>query len=136
LYDAETRVSLELANDTHPELRDVYSERKSDASLKLAPEELMEALVASIEQAQFEALATPGKPPAVEEAGMRGLRGWVAISEDGEHRTFLVPAQRPTSEQLLAYSRMKLVFNEFYNQVGGLQFIQNPQGHRLFGPRP
>jgi hypothetical protein len=136
LYDAEDDVRLELANESHPELRDVYSRPREDAALKLAPDALMDDLLASIEQIHFEQLATPGEPPAEQEAAPRGLRGWVSVSEDGEQRTFLVPAQQPTAEQLQAYTRMKLVINHYYSQVGGLQFIRNPQGHELFEPRP
>jgi hypothetical protein len=136
LYDAEDGVRLELANDTHPELRDVYSQRKADASLKLAPEEAMDALIESLELAGFERLAVSGPPPVAADAVPLGLRGWLAVSADGEQRTFRMPASRPTAEQVQAYNRMKLMFVDTYGRVGGLQYIQNPQGHQLFEKRP
>jgi hypothetical protein len=136
LYDAEYGTHLELANETHPELRDAYSQRKADASLKLVPDELMADLVASIEQVHFDTLSTPGAPPDRAEAADRGLRGWVALDQDGDERTFLIPLDQATSEQLQAYFRMKLVINHFYGGVSGLQYIQNPQGHRIFESGP
>ncbi|MHC5211994.1 MAG: hypothetical protein ACYTG2_14845 [Planctomycetota bacterium] len=136
LYDAETDVLLELANDSHPELHDVYSQRRADAALKLAPDELMDELVASIEHVRFRELATEGAAPAIEEAPIRGLRGWVSISQNGEDATFLVPSGQPSAEQLQAFSRMKLVINEYYSRLGGLQYIQNPKGKNVFEPSP
>jgi len=36
------------------------------------------------------------------------------------------------ADQLQAFAYMKLVFNEYYSHVGGLQYIQNPEGGDLF----
>jgi hypothetical protein len=127
LYDAGSRLRLELANESHPELQDVYSRRRPDASLKLAPDELIGDLVRDLERLEFAALSSQGGPP--DEAS---LRGWVQIESDGVERTFAVPSEAPSAEELQAFAYMKLVFNEYYSHVGGLQYIQNPQGGDLF----
>jgi hypothetical protein len=136
LYDAENDTCLELANASHPDLRDVYSQRRPDADLKLAPDDLMGQLLQSLDSVRFGALSTPGAPPPEELTAAEGLRGWVEVAHNGEVRTFRVPALRPSADQLQAFTRMKLVISEYYSHVGGLQFIDNPQGHRVFGQHP
>ena len=129
LYDSKTDLHLDLANASHPDFANVYSHQRRNADLKLAPDELMDQLVHDLdERLGFAALAAAGDPP---EPGA-GVRGWVTIQADDSKRTFVVPAQGATAEQLQAFAKMKLVLNEVFTHVGGLQFVNNPQGHDIF----
>ncbi len=128
LYDAKGDIHLELANASHPELAGAYSQPKPDAALKLAPDELVDDLVRDLGRLGFDDLGAEGPPPAAKP----GLRGWVTLNQDGRLRTFVVPAQGAAPEALQAFAYMKLTFNEYYTHVGGLQFVNNPQGHDIF----
>jgi len=128
LYDAKGNIHLELANASHPELADAYSQPEPDARLKLAPDELVDDLVSDLGQLGLDNLGAEGPPPSA----APGVRGWVTIAQDGRRRTFVVPAQGATPEALQAFAYMKLTFNEYYAHVGGLQFVNNPQGHDIF----
>lgn len=128
LYDAKGEVRLELANASHPDLADTYSHQRSDAALKLAPDELLDDLVRDLGRLGFADLGAEGPPPPADP----GVRGWVTLNEDGRLRTFVVPARGASTEALQAFAYMKLTFNEYYTHVGGLQFVNNPQGHDIF----
>jgi hypothetical protein len=132
LYDAKGPVHLDLANQSHPELADVYSHQRQDASLKLAPDELMLDLVRDLDQLAFSELAAEGEPPGDGPA----VRGWVSVTDGASRRIFVLPAQGASREQLEAFAGMKLVINEYYTHVGGLQFVNNPQGHDIFRKQP
>jgi hypothetical protein len=129
LYDSKTDLHLDLANESHPDFANVYSQQRRNADLKLAPDDLMDQLVHDLdEKLGFAGLAATGDPP---EPGA-GIRGWVTIQADGSKRTFVVPAQGASAEQLQAFAKMKLVLNDVFMHVGGLQFVNNPQGHDIF----
>jgi hypothetical protein len=128
LYDAKGAIRLELANASHPDLADAYSHPRPDAALKLAPDELLDDLVRDLGRLGFEGLGKDGPPPAADS----GVRGWVSLNQDGRLRTFVVPAMGASPEAQQAFAYMKLAFNEYYTHVGGLQFVNNPQGHDIF----
>lgn len=132
LYDAKGPVHLELAPASHPDFADVYSRPRADAALKLAPDELVEDLLRDLAGLSFDALATAGAPPPASP----GVRGWVSIQDSGRARTFVVPATGASPETLQAFAYMKLLINEYYTHVGGLQFVENPQGHDIFRKKP
>jgi hypothetical protein len=132
LYDAKGEIRLDLANEGHPELAGIYSRQLPDATLKLAPEALMDDLVQDLGRLSFAALSVTGDPPSAGAA----VRGWVTVEANDSRRTFIVPASGASAEQLQAFSNMKLLINEYYTHVGGLQFVTNPQGHDIFrGPK-
>lgn len=129
LYDADRRIELALANESHPDLQDVYSTQRSDASLKLAPDQLMGQLLSSLERAGFADYAqTSFSLP-------RGI-GFLSLRQDGALRVFEAPAGRADSDTRQAYTRLKLVMDLYYSKVGSLQYVENEQGHRLFEGRP
>jgi hypothetical protein len=129
LYDSKTELHLDLANETHPDYADVYSQERRTADLKLAPDALMDQLVLDLDQRLgFAKLAATSSPPPAGPA----VRGWVTVQENGQQRTFVVPAQGASAEQLQAFVDMKLLLNEVYMHLGGLQFVKNPQGAGIF----
>jgi len=128
LYDSKGPIHLDLANATHPELADVYSHQRKDAALKLAPDELMDQLLEDLAQLSFADLSASGDPPA----DGSPVRGWVYVDEDGTRRTFVVPVEGASKEQLEKFVGMKLVINEYYTHQGALQFVNNPQGKAIF----
>jgi hypothetical protein len=132
LYDSRGPVHLELAPDNHPDFADVYSHPRPDAALKLAPPELVDDLLRDLERLSFGALSAPGGPPP---AGP-GVRGWVTLQDGSQRRTFVVPASGAPPEALQAFAYMKLLVNEYYTHVGGLQFVNNPEGHDIFRRSP
>lgn len=127
LYDAKTGVRIELANQDNPAYRDVYSHPRSEATLKLAPDDLIETLLDRLDDLQFDKLSAPGAPP---EGGE--LLGWLEVVQDGQPRTFAVPRTGATREQLSRFAQMQLAVSEAYTHVTGLQYIDNPQGADLF----
>ena len=132
LYDAKGELRLDLANENHPDLAHVYSRQRADATLKLAPDELMDDLLGDLSRLSFGSLAAAGDPPSPGPA----VRGWVTVEEGSGRRTFVVPAAGASAEQLQAFAHMKLLINEYYMHVGGLQFVTNPEGHDIFrGPK-
>ena len=128
LYDSKGPIHLDLANATHPELADVYSHQRKDAALKLAPDELMDQLLLDLAQLSFAELSASGDPPA----DSSPVRGWVYVDEGGARRTFVVPAEGASREQLEKFVGMKLIINEYYTHQGALQFVNNPQGKAIF----
>lgn len=127
LYDAHTGVRIELANEGHPDYRDVYSHPRSEATLKLAPNELIETLLDRLDDLNFDKLSAPGAPPESAE-----LLGWLEVVQDGQPRTFVVPRSGATREQLSRFAQMQLAVSEAYTHVSGLQYIDNPEGANLF----
>jgi len=125
LYDGKNQLRLQLSNQSNPDLEDVYSREQPDASLKLAPDQLMEELIADLDKLNFQTLSAPGEPPKA------GARGWVEIHKNGSSRTFVVPEVGANAEQLTSFAYMKLAVNEYYTHVGSAQFIKNQQGGAL-----
>ena len=136
LYDAHTGVRIELANQSHPDYRDVYSRPRAEAALKLAPDELMDALLERLDDLDFEELSKPGAPSQGAD-----VLGWLEVVQDTEARTFAVPRAGATREQLSRFAQMQYAVSDAYTHVTGLQFIDNPEGAELFrrqqgGARP
>ena len=100
---------------------------RSEATLKLAPAELLETLLDRLDDLNFDQLSAPGTPPE----GAQVL-GWLEVVQDGKPRTFAVPRTGATRDQLSRFAQMQLVVSEAYTQVTGLQYIDNPQGAELF----
>jgi hypothetical protein len=128
LYDAKGDIHLELANASHPDLADAYSQPRPDATLKLAPDDLVDELVRDLERLGFGELASAGPPPAAGPA----VRGWVSLQRDGQSRTFVLPASGAPPERQQSFADMKFRIHDYYSHVGGLQFVNNPQGHDIF----
>lgn len=136
LYDAHTGVRIELANQSHPDYRDVYSRPRPEAALKLAPDELMDELLDRLDDLNFDQLSAPGAPPQGAD-----LLGWLEVVQDTEARTFAVPRAGATREQLSRFAQMQFLVSDTYTHVSGLQYIDNPEGAELFrkqagGARP
>ncbi|MHC4844629.1 MAG: hypothetical protein ACYTCU_00555 [Planctomycetota bacterium] len=126
LYDARNNLLLELANESHPDYQDVYSSARATASLKLAPDDLMGDLIRDLDRLDFEGLAAEGAAPA------GGVRGWVEVREGNRARAFILPADSASAEALESFANMKHVVAYYYQHIGGLQFIDNPQGADIF----
>lgn len=126
LYDASQGIELVLANASHPDLAGVYSQARSDGSLKLAGDQLMGQLLASLERAGLTEFGAAGPPREV-----RGARSYLSVLQDGVRRSFAAPAKSATDEARKAFVRIKLVMNEYYRHVGGAQFVDNPGGADL-----
>lgn len=131
LYDARNNLLLELANESHPDFQDLYSRPRSSASLKLAPDELMDDLIGDLDQLDFADLASNGPAPSRSDA-----RGWVELREGNTVRTFIVPASSATRQVMEAFASMKLLVGYYYSHIGGLQFIDNPDGADIFRSQP
>jgi hypothetical protein len=127
LYDAHTGVRIELANQSHPDYRDVYSRPQTEAALKLAPDELMDELLERLDDLNFDQLSAPGAPPQ-----SANLLGWLEVVQDTRARTFVVPRAGATREQLSRFAQMQLLVSDAYTHVTGLQYIDNPEGAELF----
>lgn len=130
LYDARSGIELALANESHPELRHVYSEARASATLKLAPDQLIGELLASLDLAGF---ATYGQPAPHEPPRERGF---VSVSHDDLLRVVSEPSKGADAELRQAWSRLKLVMDYYYQHVGSLQFVTNPKGDDVFRERP
>jgi hypothetical protein len=131
LYDADTGVRLELANQSHPDYRDLYSHPRSEANLKLAPDELLESLLDRLDDLNFDRLSAPGGPP-----DQAALLGWLEVSDGSQTRTFAVPRSGATREQLSSFAQMQLAVSDTFTHVTGLQYIDNPKGADLFRKQP
>ena len=142
LYDAEQGIQLALANETHPGLQDVYSEQRKNADLKLAPDQLIGQLLASLERAGFDQHAKRGGRGPTAQAQAIGAPGGAAshtlgapqpsslhVLRDGVWSEWLEPPDGADREARTAFVHCKLLMNEYYSHVGGMQFIANPEGH-------
>ncbi len=127
LYDAQSRVELALANESYPEMADLYSRKRQDAALKLAPDRLVGELLYSLDEAGLDVWGRSGAPEAV-----KGGEGYLWVDTDGLQRVFPEPGARAPADERQAWSLVKLVMTEYYKHVGGLQVIDNPEGHDLF----
>ena len=131
LYDANTGVRLELANESDPDYRGVYSHPRSDASLKLAPDKAMESLLDRLDDLKFDKLSAPGGPPEG-----AALLGWIEVTEGTQARTFVVPKTGASHEQIGSFAQMQLAVSDVYTHISSLQYIDNPQGADLFRKQP
>jgi len=127
LYDAKNNLLLELANESHPDYQDVYSSARASASLKLAPDDLMDDLIRDLDKLEFQDLAGSGTAPQAS-----GIRGWVEVRDGSSAHTFVMPNNDATAEMIEAFASMKLVVQYYYGHIGGLQFIDNPAGADIF----
>jgi hypothetical protein len=128
LHDGGAGTLLELANESHPDWRGIYSRQQASANLKLVPEPLLAELLDSLEDAGFSRLARPGPPPHSDAS----LRGWLSIRREGVDSTFEVPRGNWDRQILGAFAQMKLLVNECYSSVAALQFVENPEAHDYF----
>ena len=118
---------LVLANASHPDLQDVYSSRRADASLKLAPDQLIGELLASLDAAGLAQFGTSldAPPPPSNTARLLVVR-------DGAHRLMERPGASSDAEAARSFGRLELVMNEYYQHVGALQSVANDGGAALF----
>ncbi|RKY20024.1 MAG: hypothetical protein DRQ55_09050 [Planctomycetota bacterium] len=125
LYEARQDLVLALANESHPDLQDMYSSERMDAALKLAPDELMGELLASLDNAGMDTFGT-------EEAEPGGSRGYLMVQHGLERRVFPAPDRSASGEARQAWARMKLIMDHYYQHVGSLQYVANPGGRSIF----
>jgi len=130
LYDARGQIELALANETHPGFQEVYSHARADASLKLAPDELMGQLLASLDLNGFNVYALPGATP------QKGAVSYLSVEHDGEQTVFEEPPRSASIEKRRTFTQLKLLMAHYYTPVGSLQFIQNPEGGDIFESSP
>ena len=121
------QVELALANESYPELADLYSTRRADANLKRAPDRLVGELLASLDGAGLGVYGRRGAPD-----DPRGSRGYLFVDHDGVRTLFDEPPPGSDPEERKAYILMKLIMNEYYSHVGSKQYIDNPAGHDIF----
>jgi hypothetical protein len=127
LYDAVSGIELALANESYPELKDLYSRSRSDASLKRAPDQLIGELLASLNAAGLAIYGSPGRPLT-----LLGKDSYLFLENDGAETLFLKPSTLAPAEERRAYSHIKLVMSEYYMHVGGAQNVENPDGGDFF----
>ena len=128
LYDGDTGVLLELANESHPEWRGVYSRPRDAANLKLVPDELLGSVLVDLDAAGFGRWAADGPPPQLS----AGLDGWIEVVRDDRSRTLSIAEGSLDRDMLAAYARMKLTVLTAYQSIAGLQYIENAAGHDYF----
>lgn len=138
LYDGRSGSLIALANASHPVLGDLYSHERRSAALKLAPDDLIGELRASFDASGFARWAKPapaGQPSDPLLPGAFGLpreTGYLALVEDGLVRVFSEPGKGAAADQRQDYANLKLVMDLYYTPVGGLQYIENDRGGKLF----
>lgn len=125
LYDGRQGIELALANASHPELQGAYSRPRTHAALKLAPDELVGELLASLDRGGLEQFGRPGDEPPEP-------RGFLLVRRDEQQRVFAEPDRSAPAEERQAFARIKLLMDHYYQHVGALQFVDNPAGARLF----
>ena len=128
LYDGDTGVLLELANDSHPDWQDVYSRPRPAANLKLVPEDVLSSVLEALDAAGFDRWAADGPAPPMS----AGLDGWLEVRLGDRARTLSIAEGSLDRERLSGFARMKLAVLDAYQSVAGLQLIENPAGHDLF----
>ena len=127
-YDDKNQVLLELANESHPDFADVNEDSVPlrRATLKLAPDDVMQQLLAEIDAIGFDAWARPGLAP------QQALRGWTTVQRDADVRTALFPHGTLPQAQWETFVKLKIAIASYYQRTGGLRLIDNPSGHDLF----
>jgi hypothetical protein len=125
--DDSTGIELALANESYPELADVYSRPRDNANLKLAEDRLMGELLASLENAGMPEFGRADRPGD----GPQGT--YIFVDQDGKQRLFRKPGSRAPESARVAFVKMTLIMSEYYQHVGGSQYVDNPDGHRFFG---
>ncbi len=132
LYEAENGVELALANESYPELSDLYSRARSDASMKRAPDRLVGQLLASLEATGMGLYQRDGAPDE-----LNGKQSYLLVDQDGRQRHFNKPGPGASAEERRAYSLAKLTMSEYYSHVGGAQHVARPEGaQQLFRTTP
>lgn len=131
LYDGATGIELALANESYPELKDLYSRSQRDASLKRAPDQLIGELLFSLDKIGLRAYGAPGRP-----AEPRGGDSYLLVEQNGINTVFPKPSNAAPVEERRAYSHIKLVMNEYYRHVGSKQHVNNPDGAAYFRVQP
>lgn len=116
---------LALANASHPDLHDVYSEERADGHLKLAPDRLMGELLHSLGRA---GLGEHGRPV---DALPTGSVPRLVVRLDERTTLFERPSSGDDPEASRAFARIELVMNEYYQHVGALQAVENERGGAL-----
>lgn len=131
LYDGATGIELALANESYPELKDLYSRSRQDASLKRAPDQLIGELLFSLNKIGLKAYGVPGRP-----LEPRGSDSYLFVEQDGLATVFPKPSNADSIEERRAFSHIKLVMNEYYRHVGSKQHVDNPDGAAYFEVQP
>lgn len=122
--DGPGGLALELANASHPDLADVYSQRRSTAQLKLAPDQLMGELLASLDA---NGLGEYGVADGV----LPDSGAWLLVEHD-DARTVMARPGSDDVEARQAWVRLQLTIDHYYQHVGALQYVANPDGRDVF----
>ncbi len=121
LYDSQNDLHLALANESHPDHAGMSSRLRADATLKLARDEVIGALLSDLDRLGFAETAQPGAPPQL-------ARGWVSVSRGDLQASFVVPVTGATADQIMRFADMKLLLDDYYGGIGALQYVENPGG--------
>ena len=124
LHDPNQAIELALANESHPGLNDVYSHERQHANLKLAPDQLMGELLESLRGGGFERFASERAPV--------GGRAFLSVDRDGRELVFVQPTSVASDEERQSWAILKLIMDHYYQHIGGLQYVANPDGSFRF----
>ncbi|MED5330256.1 MAG: hypothetical protein VX916_03105 [Planctomycetota bacterium] len=126
LFDSRNDLHLELATTSDQAWQSFHSQQRLDGRKKLASPEAMHRLVEGLNDAGFEKLAISGSPSDSSE-----LRGFISVHQGETRKSFSLPRLGATEQQLRAFGEMKLLMDQYYRSVPGLQYITNPDGTRF-----
>jgi hypothetical protein len=123
LTDYRTDKTLSLVNDTNPDFQDLYSQPRKDASIKLAPMDMMQSLVEFADDHRFFEYArelAPGEAPERTNA-----IGAITLTADARNYLFLLQygEGRVDKGKVQAFTDVQKKIAEEYNHVSSLQFI-------------
>lgn len=127
---------LTMANEAAVDRVDYYSEMRSSAGVKVASDEIMNALVEVFEDEGFWDSARPGNPPEntnATEAGM-ALHGVLSIEANGK-KGWITFRKGLTKDELELFQTCSQAFVAIYNSTAGYQRIDNPEGDALFNSK-
>jgi hypothetical protein len=129
--DYHTGARLELANESHTDRVKQYSEQRNDANRKVQSDDLMNGLVAYLDEQGFSRDATPGDPPYMTGGDLR----WTLQVMRAAGESYVAEARTASTREKRRLRIYSKAFLDTYNHTQGWQAVKIESGQMPFkGP--
>jgi len=129
--DYRTGARMELANESHTDRIKQYSEQRSDANRKVQSDDLMDGLVAYLDDQGFSRDSTPGDPPYMTGGDLR----WTLQIMRSSGESYVAESQTASTREKRRLRIYSKAFLDTYNATQGWQAVKIESGQLPFkGP--
>lgn len=130
-FEYRSAHTMTVVNESHTDRVQLYSEKRDEASTKVARDEVMEALIERVRKVGFANYAEEGPAPATSSQWSQGIE---VKTDKGTHHMLVGPGVDRGAAN--AFRQSREAFLGIYNNIFGAQSVNVGQDEKIFERRP